>query len=497
MKRYLIFIIPLLVFTSCKKFLDVQPESDVTKEQLFSTEEGFKEALNGVYTACAGGNLYGGNLTVSNLDIMAQNYTFSDVNYQKIASFQYKDDILKDKNSTIWTAAYSAIGNCNEILEQIDKQKGIFTGNNYGIIKGEALALRAYIHFDLLRMFANSYKYSPAGRGIPYVTTVGIVSTPFSSVQDALNMAIIDLRNARTLLSNTDPIISAGYVVGYPNKIYPDGFTGTKQTETTSGTLFLQNRRHRLNYYAVCAELARVYLYKGDTQNALSNANDVITANKFPWTAQEDAFNTSVQQRDQIFYNELTFAWYIQTQDEINMMVALFTAPNVAPYQPTPLQLDNIYEKSTIGAEDWRYRQWFFTATDVTPNRSYLIKYNTNTTPLINLHPLMAPALRLTEMYYIAAEATYDTDPVKAIGYLNTVRTHRGIIDLLPTTLSKTTFMNELVKECRKEFYGESQIFFMYKRLNLDIIAPSGLIYPASNNIYVFPVPDDELTYNH
>lgn len=495
MKKYLIFIIPLLVFTSCKKFLDVQPESDVTKEQLFSTEEGFKEALNGVYTKCAGGDLYGGNLTVSNLDIMAQNYTFSDINNTKIASFQYKDPLLKDKNSTIWTAAYSAIGNCNEILEQVDKQKGVFSGNNYAIVKGEALALRAYLHFDLLRMFANSYKYSPTGRGIPYVTTVGIKSTPFSSVQDALNMAIIDLRNARTLLSNTDPIISAGYVVGYPNKTYPDGFTGTKQTETTSGTLFLQNRRHRLNYYAVCAELARVYLYKGDYQNSLSNANDVITANKFPWTAKEDAFNTNVQQRDNIFYDELTFAWYIPQAN--NMMVALFTAPNVAQFQPTPLQLNNIYEKSTIGAEDWRYRQWFFTATDVTPNRSYLIKYTVNSTPLTNLHPLMAPALRLTEMYYIAAEATYDTDPVKAIDYLNIVRAHRGIIDQLPSNLSKTTFMNELVKECRKEFYGESQIFFMYKRLNLDIIAPSGLIYPASNNIFVFPVPDDEITYNH
>jgi hypothetical protein len=495
MKKYLIFIIPLLVFTSCKKFLDVQPESDVTTEQLFSTEEGFKEALNGVYTACAGGNLYGGNLTVSNLDIMAQNYTFSDVNYQKIASFKYKEDILKDKNSIIWSSAYNAIGNCNQILQVIDKQKGIFSGSNYAIIKGEALGLRAYLHFDLLRMFASSYKANPAGKGIPYVTSVGIKSTPFLSVQGALDMVINDLRDARTLLSGTDPILSAGYVVGYPNKVYPDGFTGKKQTETTSSTLFLQNRRHRLNYYAVCAELARAYLYKGDYANSLSNANEVITTGKFPWTAKEDAFNANVQQRDRVFYDELAFAWYIPKSND--MMVALFTAANVAPYQPTPLQLDNIYEKSSVGAEDWRYRQWFYTATDVTPNRSYLIKYLTNSTPLINLHPLMAPAVRLTEMYYIAAEATYDTNPAKAIDYLNTVRTHRGIIDPLPVTLGKNAFITELVKECRKEFYGESQIFFIYKRLNLDIIAPSGLIYPASNNIFVFPVPDDEQTYNH
>jgi hypothetical protein len=497
MKKYLIFIIPLLVFASCKKFLDVQPESDVTKEQLFSTEEGFKEALNGVYTECASASLYGGNLTFSNLDIMAQNYTLTDPDLLKVASFQYKENVLKDKNSEIWTQAYNAIGNCNEILQVIDQKKGLFTGNNYSLIKGEALALRAYLHFDVLRMFAGSYKYNPNGKGIPYVTTVEIKSTPFLSVTDALNMAITDLRDARALLSDNDPIRSTGYVIGYPNKNYPDNFTGVKQTENSSSSLFLQNRRHRLNYFAVCGELARVYLYKGDMQNALLNATDVITANKFPWTDKDDAFNTDVTQKDKIFYKELLFGWYAATKDENDMLTNLFTATNVAEYQPTPLQINNIYELSTIGAEDWRYRQWFYTATDVTPNRTYLEKYTTNSTPLVNLHPLMAPALRLTEMYYIAAEASYDGSPATAIDYLNTVRTHRGIIDLLPSTLSKTEFMNDLVKECRKEWYGESQIFYMYKRLNLDIIAPSGQIYPASNSIFVFPVPDDEITYNH
>ncbi len=488
----------VLVVSSCKKFLDVQPESDVTKEQLFSNEEGFKEALNGVYTKCAGVNLYGGNLTFSNLDIMAQNYTFTNnINYQKVASFQYKDNVLKDKNSTIWSNAYSAIGNCNEILRVIDEKKGLFSANNYAIIKGEALALRAYLHFDLLRMFANSYKTNPTGRGIPYVTTVGIKSTPFLNITDAVERVIADLRDAKTLLSTTDPILSAAYIVGYPNKTYPDNFTGKKQTENTNNALFLQNRRHRLNYFAVCGELARVYLYKGDYANSLLNANEVIVSQKFPWTEKEDAFNNNVQQRDRTFYKELVFGWFAPRSNDNDMLINLFTMANTADYQPTPLQLDNIYERSTIGAEDWRYRQWFTTATDVTPNRSYLIKYTTNTTPQTNLHPLMAPGLRLAEMYYIAAEATYDADAAKAIDILNTMRIHRGIIDLLPSSLGRAAFMNELVKEYRKETYGESQVFFQYKRLHLDVIAPSGLIYPASNNIFVFPVPDDELAYNN
>lgn len=491
MKR--IIFIAALFLVSCNKFLDVQPESNVTREKLFSTESGFQEALNGVYTKCANDTLYGGNLTFSNLDIFAQNYTFSNVDFQKIASFQYKDPLLKNKNSLIWSAAYRAIANCNEILDVIDSRKGLFSGNNYHIIKGEALALRAYIHFDLLRMFSGTYTSNPQAKGIPYVTKTGIEPTPFSSREAVVAKLIEDLEAARTQLKETDPILPQSYIIGYPNKIYANT-TDVRQTENSAGSLFLQNRRHRINYYAVCGQLARVYLFAGNKTQAYELANEVIARAKFPWTQKEDAFNTNQEQKDRIFYKELIFAWYVP--GAVKMLSDLFSVNNVAQYQPTPLQLDNIYERSTVGAEDWRYRQWFNTVRDVTPNRSYLIKYMTNSTPLVNLHPLMAPAMRLTEMYYIAAEAIFDNNPQQAADLLNTVRTHRGIIDLLPGTLSKSSFISELTKEYRKEFYGESQLFFMQKRLNQDIISPSGLIYPASESIYVFPVPDDESAYN-
>jgi hypothetical protein len=490
MKKYLFIIISLLVFSSCKKFLDVQPESDVTKEQLFSTEEGFKEALNGVYTYCSSMDLYGGNLTFSNLDIMAQNYEFTDINYQKIASFKYTDDLLKDKSNAIWTAGYKAVGNCNEILEVIDAKKGIFRDKNYEIIKGESLALRAYLHFDLLRMFAPSYKNSPGAPGIPYVNQVTIKTTPFSTVTEALDLVIADLTVAKDLLRNADPILQSNYIVGYPGAINAD----QKGTETNSATLFLQNRRHRINYFAVCAELARVYLYKNDNINSLLNANEVINSKKFPWTEKEDFFNTNVAQRDKIFYKELVFGWYIPgSKDHV---VDLFSKIDAA-YVSSTNQINQIYERSTVGADDWRRSQWFLDVAGNSTSRSYLVKYTTNSTPIVNLHPLMAPGLRLTEMYYIAAEASFDSDPAKAVDYFNTARIHRNIGTLIKPTISKTEFMDELVKECRKEFYGESQIFFMHKRLNRDVIATNGLIYPASNSIFVFPLPIDEQAFSN
>jgi hypothetical protein len=486
--KNLLYIIPLcILLSSCNKFLDVQPESEVSKDELFKTEEGFKEALNGVYTYSSGRNLYGGNLTFSNLDIMAQNYEFTDLRFQKVASFQYNDPELLAKNNTIWTDAYRAINNSNTILEVIDERKNLFRDQNFEIIKGEALALRAFLHFDLLRMFAPSFKSDPNARAIPYVTQVGTQSTPFSTVTEVLDKILQDLAAAEELLLRADPIASGGYVVGYPGDV--------EATEETNPNLFLQNRRHRMNYYAVQAQMARVLLYRGEYAASLQKATLVINSKVFPWTEQEDFFNADVSLRDKIFYKELIFAWY--TPDAEDHLEALFSNEN-PDYSARNDQINQIYEVGGPGADDWRLRQWFRVVRNAnTADRALLQKYTRNSTPLPNLHPLVAPAIRLSEMYYIAAEASYETDPAKGAEYLNTVRLHRGIGDEIPATLSKSEFIAELAKEARKEFYGESQVFYMHKRLHLNIVAANGQLYPAANQIFVFPIPIDEEAYRN
>ena len=98
-------------------------------------------------------------------------------------------------------------------------------------------------------------------------------------------------------------------------------------------------------------------------------------------------------------------------------------------------------------------------------------------------------------MYYIAAECrlepgeNYDRD--MALEYLSTVRDHRGITQDLPTTLTDEEIGKEIYKEYRKEFVGEGQIFFYYKRKGMERI-------PGYNGImtdqqYQYPMPDDEI----
>lgn len=488
MKRYLYLIALLLVFTSCNKFLDVQPQSQIDKNELFKTEEGFREALNGIYTSCASSSLYGGQLTFNFLDVMAQNYQFNDVQLQDIANFNYNNPQVKSMGVEVWSAGYHAITNCNYLLESIDKDKSIFSPGIYELIKGETLALRAYLHFDLCRMFAPSYLAGQAQKGIPYVTHTGITTTPFYPVGAVMDSVIRDLTAAKALLKQ-DPVIYSNYKVGYPSD--------EVSTELAFKDLLVQNRRHHLNYYAVCGELARVYLYKSDYANSLANAEEVIISNKFPFTKQEDFFETDLTKRDHVFYPELIAGWFIDTKDENAYLKGKFT--NQAPqFSGTVDQVNDIYEIGNVGGDDWRLKQWFLTTASVTggPDRAVLQKYYRTTDPLPNLHPQVAPAIRLSEMYYIAAEASFPTDPQKALDYFNIVRAQRGI-GAAVDNVSADEFKELLLKEARKEFYGESQMFFMYKRLHHGVAVSATNTRPPSNGIFVFPIPDDELAYRN
>jgi len=501
MKKYILIVIALMALASCKKYLDVKPQSQIDEEQLFSSAQGFREALNGIYTLCASTDLYGGNLTFGSyyktsttggLDVLAQNYQFNDVISNSIQGFNYTQPAFVATTTDIWNTAYRAIANCNYILAAIDAKKGLFTGNDYYLIKGEALTLRAYLHFDILRMFAPSYASNAAAKAIPYVTVISTKSTAFSTVSVALDSCIADLNRAKTLLRQSDPILS-GYIVGYPGQ--------KTQNEDASSDLFYQNRRHRMNYYTVCGELARVYLYKSDYADALANAQLVINSKEFPWTNQADFFSKDITTRDRIFYKELISCWYIDNSTINAELTNLFTAAQPV-LSATTGQAADIYEAAQSGADDWRYKQWFLatasTAGGNADERAILQKYIENTTPIVNLHPLVAPAMRLSEMYYIASEASYNSgDLGSALSYFNTVRKNRGIGDSVTTVADKAEFNNLLLTEARKEFYGESQIFYMYKRLNHGVPVSSTYTQSPSDKIFVFPLPIDELAYRN
>lgn len=490
-------VLVMLAGISCTDYLDIKPQSEIDKENLFKTEEGFLESLNGVYSRCIEPELYGNELTFGFLDVMAQNYDVVDqantsYPYQQTALYNYKDEDFVNRKDQVWIGLYNAIGICNLILENIDKHEDIFTGDNYLIVKGEALALRGYLHFDLLRMFGPSYAAGSSDAGIPYVTRYSNTVVPRSTVAQVVDSVLSDLSTARDLLRSSDPILSGSYIIGYTY----DGTDGDELADDGSteelGDLFLRNRRHRLNYYAVCGALARAYLYKGDTENALTYAETVIASNKFPWTDEDDFTESDEAKKDRILYTELLFGWPIpnRTDDLSDRFqqgeLALSVKQTSSNY---------IYEVAAEGGEDLRYKQWFKVPTQGTTMAFQKYKRSNDG----NLHELMAPAIRLSEMYYIAAECVFRSDSERAWRYYNEVRFNRGIGGIYEVhgITDPEVFYQKIGKEYRKELFGEGQLFYFYKRLNRAVVNQTGsLTYAPTNTMFVLPLPDDEIQFS-
>ena len=74
----------------------------------------------------------------------------------------------------------------------------------------------------------------------------------------------------------------------------------------------------------------------------------------------------------------------------------------------------------------------------------------------------MIPLLRMSEIYLIAAECTDNLE--EAIGYINSIRTHRNCVDLSLTD-SKAEVLSYIDAEFAREMIGEGQLYFYYKRL--------------------------------
>ena len=53
----------------------------------------------------------------------------------------------------------------------------------YETMKGEALGLRAFLHFDLLRLYGPISSENPNGEAIPYRTTFDNEATPVLSAR--------------------------------------------------------------------------------------------------------------------------------------------------------------------------------------------------------------------------------------------------------------------------------------------------------------------------
>lgn len=160
----------------CSGWLDVKPYDQISEEELLESEEGFQKLLNGIYIELNSDELYGSTLSVEMIEILGGAYEIGDNSsvwgdYLDLKDYDYNTDYWRGRLNGTWNKAYALILNCNKLLKNIQGRQALFTGHNYDIIRGEALALRAMLHFDMLRLFGPVYSLNPDGTSIPITRT--------------------------------------------------------------------------------------------------------------------------------------------------------------------------------------------------------------------------------------------------------------------------------------------------------------------------------------
>lgn len=461
-------LILLLGLVSCENWLDVQPKTKVKSDDLLKTEQGFKDALIGVYTLMKAEDLYARELSFGFIDAVAGQYdTYNNAIYNNVAQWKYETDInVRLTIDNIWKKMYNTIANVNNILDQIDSQKGIFTGNNYSIIKGEALGIRAFLHFDLLRLFGSSDLSKPA---IPYTNTLTSNVIPTSTGEQVIELLKTDLKASTDALAQ-DPI-------------------HTQEASSNEDYGFMDSRNMRFNYFAAKATLARVYLWANDRPGALKEAEEIISEcdRVFPWVTSSSVSTNQTKDRDYTFSTEQIFGLHIMNLKDI--AGAWFTsALSSNQLYKSSWNYEEMYEKNSIGSSDYRlvYLSQYVDA----PIWGYVLYKYYQPENFNKAYAQRMPLLRRSEIYYIAAECSIGVNNPDAIHYLNEVRRHRGISTDIPETAGAEQIQEEVLKEYRKEFQGEGQLFYYCKRHKMELFPDTWTA--TSDAVYNLPLPEDE-----
>ena len=223
MRKYCILFLSLFFLVACDDFLSVKPKAEIVEHVYFDTPEGFEDALYGAYSTLSASALYGEYLSWGLLDVFAQYYKKNSINDNVKSMLILEHEKLRSYYNLIWNKGYETIGYVNNVLRNLER-KSENSMHYYKLYKGEALGLRAYLHFDLLRLFAPHVGSKPNAQGIPYVTIYEVAVSPFKTVSEVYDLVIKDLKEAELLLQEDETLLV------YPRKfVLNDGFATCRE----------------------------------------------------------------------------------------------------------------------------------------------------------------------------------------------------------------------------------------------------------------------------
>ncbi|MEG0890247.1 MAG: RagB/SusD family nutrient uptake outer membrane protein [Bacteroidales bacterium] len=454
-----IFLTTIMV--SCNKFLSTKPYAYMPEDVAITNYDDAKYALTGIYDALQNYTYYGRDYIVYG-DVYTDNIIISPNNSNRFLSeAQWTVTPSTGDMEYFWQRAYIAINRANNLLEYIDKLDA--TESQKAEVKGQALAIRAMAHFDLVRFYAQTYKGNENSLGIPYMSKRIILEKPTrNTVAEVYTNVINDFNAAIELLK--------------------------WQSESLAP--------YRISYWSAKALLARVYMTQLDYDKAKTVLSDIVTNSGYKLLPNAEFAPAWGKPYDAALNTEFMFALNSRPDDygQTSCLGYIFIQAGYGDLR-VPESIKALYTKSDVR------NGWFMDGKGTQKGSIFVNKYpgRDATSGLSD-----SPVMRLSDVYLMYAEACVlgsSKNEATAIEYLDKVR-RRADINVVATTLTGQALIDAIALERRKELVYEGQYLFDLKRNHMDI--NSGL--RSDNTLYTvvtypdtrlaMPIPQSEIDAN-
>lgn len=461
-----------ILATSCDDFLTIYPETSLSVPTFYKTEADFTQAVNGAYAPLLLlNNQEGGGMFV--LTEMHSDNAF----FQRNPFFGARDrwhDIAQHAvptNDGVTTNRYvqlayqnffQIIARSNQILVTIDEAE--FDAGAKDNIKGQALFLRAYSYFELVRLFGKAPLHL----------------VPVTNRQEAA----LELADAAALYTQIEKDAKEAIQL-LPVK------SAQEPGRVTSG--------------AARMLLADAYMTQKKWGDAETQLTAIVTSNEYElMPTYAEAFSESSSNKNnaeslfEIQYKEgsegLHGAWFYQmlprpiTKEEVGAITGtsnpldmtseannIPTPDIIAAYEDGDLRKDATIGYITLSQGLWKDGTY-----------PYIKKY-AKTHALHSNHGMSWPVYRYSEVLLALAEVLDEQDKSGAMDYLMQVRSRAGLGD--PTgDLSEAIF-----KERRIELAFENKRWYDLVRTGraVEVITAYGQRVKSNPQDYYFPEGED------
>jgi tetratricopeptide (TPR) repeat protein len=448
-----------MIFISCGKgFLEKEQVGRISKELLLSDMPGVRAALNGAYNRMAyyqvnEFGMYGdvaGDHIKENSAGTAVPPMYPEYNFSSNAG----DDEFAVGH--IWTYAFVALDHVNSILEAIPALKDKFPASISELdqITAQGLIMRALCHFDLCKVYGQTYQYTANAShlGVPVILKTPSPGTlvPRKTVKEVYAQVIADLKEGERLLK--------------ANPLARDPFSAS--------------------YQAAWGLLSRVYLYMGEWDQSIAYADSVINKTNYTLTTSENYQNmyTSGDPGAEVIWQ--LYSRTFRTGTVANLF-------SFDAFSSDKLLL--LFDGSDIR------KQLFRDSSGRQVTKKFGITGKVTGTTRIPMDPKI---IRLSEVYLNRAEAQWNkknytqaSDDVRRIAE----RAHNNGVVTVPSDPAQ--LFEFICDERSRELCFEGHRLFDIARRKQDIIRGPGcnaavctLTYP--NVRFVLPIPQKEIDAN-